>query len=191
MGFFDDPNIGASRIEDSQSRGGRANLFNSFLANNSAFGALTNRGKSLIGNTFNPLSAQYALRNANNPEFGVAGYDPGASQDFRQFLQNAPQPQSRSDLLSQIQGAAGLFPRGGLSGGTLAQEAARDSLSDDVVGGNITTQAMLAGMNPFLRNTGQRVAENRINAFRDTNTGMSLFEALLNGQFGSGFTRTA
>ena len=183
-GSYYDPNISASRVEDASTLRGRFNLFNRFLAGQPAYGAMTDRGQYLQQQRFNPLSAQFQLTQANAP--ATLG-----GQDFRDFLGTSPAVQSRQALIDQINAARGLFPTGGLTGGTVAQEAARNALAEEGTGANIATQAMLAGLNPFLRKTGQNVAEQRLQAFRDQNTGMSLFEALLGGAFGGGIAPPA
>ena len=178
-----DAGLTESRRLDSQDLRGRLGLFNRYLANSPGFGAMTDRGQYIAESQFNPLSAEFALRNANAP-------GPASQTDFRDFINSTTggrSPQTRAELLAQIDSSRRLFPAGGLANtaDNANEVSARNSLMDDATGGNIVQQAMLSGMNPFLRSRGRNVAQNRMDAFRDQNADMSFYEALLGGNFGS------
>lgn len=161
----------------SLTRGGRKTLFDQFideLFEGRDINPVARRAAASEGalGRFNPLSARFALSQAQNPL--------AEDTDFRQFLATNPQPLTRGGFDQAIDAIRGLFdPSANLS---FAQTGARDQLRASAA--PLILQSAATGVNPFVRGAARDAATRRINLFQGQNPTQNLFDAFLRGDLG-------
>jgi len=148
-------------FEQSATRGGRGDIFSAFSA---AQGG-TPLQRSARQSSFNPLSAAFALRQANDPSFGNIGtgdvIGPNLNS-FRDFLGGNPQRLTAEELMSGFKSFAPLFGSGQLSE---LDEARRDFVSN--AGQNLATEFLSSRVNPLFRGSIGSSVGRRFDASKD------------------------
>jgi len=165
------------QAELGRTREGRGQLFDRFLATRPGLGGLTNAFQAFLGRQFNPISARFALEQAQRPGEAWTGPDFGdpSGSNFRSFLSGQPTRfggEDFSDAFAKIKSI--------LSAGGVAAENLLGALGPEGVGRNIITEAGLAGINPFFRNVARKTIGRRISAFQDVSPEVNLFQEFAN-----------
>jgi hypothetical protein len=167
----------AQRIK-SETRAGRRGLFRDFATTQLADRGVTGLGFEIANRRFDPLSAQFVLNQALNPNLATGG----GQGNFRSFIPGQALPTAQ-DFQTQFEQLAPLFSAvpGALTENQAAQRAALTT--DPEVGENIITQAVGAGINPFLRQFLPNILASRFAGFREQDPTTNVFEQFARGGF--------
>ena len=131
----------------SRTRGGRQDIFEGALGSQQGFGRQSGLAQQAATSAFDPLSAQFTLQAALPQAGGLPGV-----QNFREFLQGAPERFGRSQFLNAFapieQAFSATIPS--LGQNTLLDAFGSEALQNNIIGtfAGLNTPAFLRGFIP-------------------------------------------
>ena len=155
-------------FQQSATRGGRRDLFDAFSATQGG----TPLQRSARNLSFDPLSASFAISQANDPSFntftdpeGVIRANPNSFRDFLVSGEGGGMPQrlGTSAMSDAFKEFGSLYGNNNLSA---LDEARRDFISN--AGQNLATEYLSSQVNPMFRSNIAGAVGRRFNASRDT-----------------------
>lgn len=146
LGFLGQTDLSPLELA-SRTRGGRQDIFEGLVGSQPGFGRQSGLAQQATAGAFDPLSAQFTLQAALPQAGGLPGI-----QDFRQFLQSAPDRFNRESFLSAFapieQAFSATIPS--LGQNQLLDAFGSESLQNNIIGSfaGLNTPAFLRGFIP-------------------------------------------